>query len=252
MRFIMTHIITILFIISIVSLAIVNHNQTPDSAKDIIEVNDYSYTNENELSQDRILSDAPSSFQQSRERGKGVAASNGESGFRERNNEIKNEGVEDAGQESNAYKVVRSGEGFARDWQEDDGVTVDSSEGFYESREEEENIEIFNGSQQEVASDVIHIEISGNETVTTIGGVVTQIGNADYGSFDEPIDTSVTLNDEEGSSLVTDEIINTADVDQAENKLPCPNSLYGGGNAYAINMLKKRGCPKPEFYSGPW
>jgi hypothetical protein len=39
--------------------------------------------------------------------------------------------------------------------------------------------------------------------------------------------------------------------DQAP-QVHCPDSLYMGGNAYAINMLKKSGCQKPKNYNGAW
>lgn len=35
-------------------------------------------------------------------------------------------------------------------------------------------------------------------------------------------------------------------------RIQCPDSLYMGGNSYAVSMLKKAGCPKPENYEGPW
>ena len=34
--------------------------------------------------------------------------------------------------------------------------------------------------------------------------------------------------------------------------IPCPDSLYMGGTAYEVNMLKKAGCPKPSNYTGIW
>ena len=35
-------------------------------------------------------------------------------------------------------------------------------------------------------------------------------------------------------------------------KQDCPDTLYMGGSAYSVNMLKRRGCPKLANYNGVW
>jgi hypothetical protein len=113
----------------------------------------------------------------------------------------------------------------------------------------------------------MHVEISGNETITTVGGVVTRSVNTNYVAVAEQAtaNANAASNHSEpqaGNQLVAgnempaddvlDEVSYSADGEQEKYTLPCPDSLYGGGNAYAISMLKKRGCPKPAFYHGVW
>ena len=37
-----------------------------------------------------------------------------------------------------------------------------------------------------------------------------------------------------------------------QTNFQCPSSVYMGGNGYAVAMLKRAGCPKPDNYQGDW
>jgi len=69
-------------------------------------------------------------------------------------------------------------------------------------------------------------------------------------------DASISENyQQENENINYDEfgnIVETAGAEEYSKKVECPDSLYMGGSAYEVNMLKRMGCPKPENYNGPW
>ncbi len=93
---------------------------------------------------------------------------------------------------------------------------------------------------------VLNIEISGNQISTTQSGVTI---NEVYGN--ESAANDATQHVEAQNDMPYQDV---ADSTEQQNTLDlsCPDTLYMGGNAYAASMLKKRGCPKPSNYQGPW
>ena len=101
---------------------------------------------------------------------------------------------------------------------------------------------------------VLNIEISGNQISTTQSGVtINEVygneSNEVYGG--ESAANDATQHEEAVNDMPYQDV---ADLTEQQNTLDlsCPDTLYMGGNAYAASMLKKRGCPKPSNYQGPW
>ena len=159
--------------------------------------------------------------------------------------------------EAREYRVVRS------QHSEDDD---DNADGYYDENVEnqgywsaEDNIDYSESEQQ-----VMHVEISADKISTTFGNDVSRSSSRIYNSgitVDSAQFESVAVVDdlyENGGDsnapldTALDEFGNTVPAEQVKVKPNCPSVLYGGGNAYAINMLKKQGCHKPEFYNGVW
>jgi len=119
---------------------------------------------------------------------------------------------------------------------------------------------------------VINIEISGNQLTTSQSGITVRevygtspdvngavnSANTDSANIDTVnIDTGAQQNSDTSQNMdvANDETYqDVVDTMQQQDtvKLNCPKTLYMGGNAYAVSMLKKRGCPKPTNYQGAW
>lgn len=111
-------------------------------------------------------------------------------------------------------------------------------------------------NQQRSASQVVNITISGNEIITSQAGQTSHevYGNDDVtGLSNSSVNTgNVTQNNtHDTNQLVFNDNQDLAGVDTTQER-NCPNSLYMGGSAYEVSMLKKQGCPKPANYTGDW
>lgn len=76
----------------------------------------------------------------------------------------------------------------------------------------------------------------------------TRQGNPDSLDTPQPVYQNV-VNNSGADPVYTDD---SNEVIENKPQIYCPKTLYMGGNSYAISMLKKSGCPKPDNYIGPW
>jgi len=116
-------------------------------------------------------------------------------------------------------------------------------------------------NEQSLAGQVVNITINGNEIMTRQAGQTSHevYGNDDVADLNNSSVNTAAVNSgdvQQNNTHDTDQPVLNDTQDQASvdttQQLNCPNSLYMGGNAYAISMLKKQGCPKPANYTGEW
>jgi hypothetical protein len=139
---------------------------------------------------------------------------------------------------------------------QDDEPIRDVTEGFRYSEsiiqdetEAESHTPVVVDNRQTSGERVIDISISGGTVVAS--------------SQDEVLwKSAATARDEAGDTL--DKTGETASGDnqppayqpqrngQSTEQFECPDSLYMGGNSYAVAILKRAGCPKPSNYDGAW
>jgi len=95
---------------------------------------------------------------------------------------------------------------------------------------------------------VINLSIHGNTVLATSAGkTLFALGGEASAEQSPPADEVADV------PVEPDSMLPDASADSArEEPFPCPDSLYRGGNSYAVNILKRAGCPRPANYDGPW
>ena len=165
-------------------------------------------------------------------------------------------------EESNEAVSKAQVEGFMAIYTEDLAGSGDAYENIEGSSTEVETHLASNSNRSDIALNKsyanpssgqhMNIEISGNQITTTQSGVTI---NEVYGDSADVNDTTGSVNIDTGAQQNPDtpQNMNTANNEPQDTvELSCPDALYMGGSAYAVSMLKKRGCPRPANYQGPW
>ena len=104
---------------------------------------------------------------------------------------------------------------------------------------------------------VVDISITGNQITlsyasdTDTSQTVTTYPEHDTGI--RPSSTAYDQNTPEVTNYQQDLVYNDNQTQAlVQTKFDCPEYVYMGGNAYASNVLKSNGCPKPANWQGAW